>query len=224
MGTGRDDGWLDRLDLTPAQLARSVDHEFIENVTKLCLLAIREGRDHRQRVITWQATLQAAFDRDLIDVTSAVADDIGAIVSHEATAEQLSDDLLNCLTFLDDELWCERTGSAFGLQSLSLEAVEAGQAVSVRLKIQGIDNPLYDVRVPHLIVAARRYRGAESIAIFSNDSEWRLVVPGGGPVVYLSTLAGDMLESAPVATNAIEHLAGAQGVFADFFAETEKTA
>jgi hypothetical protein len=105
-----------------------------------------------------------------------------------------------------------------------LEAVEAGQAVSVRLKIQGIDNPLYDARMPHLIAAARRYRRADSIAIFSQDYQWRLVVAGGMPVVYLPTLGGDMLESASVATKAIEHLAGAQGVLADFFEETEKTA
>jgi hypothetical protein len=169
-------------------------------------------------------SLQAAFDRDLIDVTGRVADDIGAIVGREVTAEQLSDGLLTCLTFIDDALWCERTASAFGLSSLSLDAVEAGQAVSVRLKIQGIDNPLYDARVPHLIVAARRYRRADSIAIFSQDHQWRLVVAGGMPVVYLPTLGGDMLESAPTATNAIQQLADAQGVLADFFAETEKTA
>jgi hypothetical protein len=224
VGTGGDGGWLDRLDLTPDQLARSVDHEFIENVTKLCLLAVREGRDHRQRVIAWQATLQAAFDRDLIVVTNRIADDIGAIVGREVTAEQLSDDLLNCLIFIDDELWCERTASASGLPSLSLEAVEAGQAVSVRLKIAGIENPLYDARVPHLILAARRYRRADSIAIFSQDHEWRLVVAGGMPILYLPSRVSDTCESAPVATDTIEHLADAQGVLADFFTETEKTA
>jgi hypothetical protein len=224
VGTGRDDGWLDRLSLTPAQLARTLDHEFIENITKLCLLAIREGRDRRQRVIAWQPTLQAAFDRDLIDVTSAVTDDICAIVGREVTVQQLSDDLLNCLTFLDDALWCDRMRSALGLKTLSLEAVEAGQAVSVRLKIAGIENPLYDTRVPHLILAARRYRRADSIAIFSEDHKWRLVVAGGMPILYLPSRVGDTLESAPVATDAIEHLADAQGVLADFFAETEKTA
>jgi hypothetical protein len=83
VGTGHDDGWLDRANLSEDQLARYLDHEFIENVTALCLLAVRHGRDYRERVIAWQATLQAALDRGWLDATADVADDISTIVGHD---------------------------------------------------------------------------------------------------------------------------------------------
>jgi hypothetical protein len=228
VGTGEGDGWLDREGLVPAQLARYFGSEFVENVTTLCWLAVRQGRDRRQRVIMWQPTLQAAFDRGLIDVTNTVVADIGAVVGQQMGAEQLRDDLLNCLTFLDDPLWCERTAKELALDSLALEAVHSGQAISVHLKVQGIENPLYDLRVPKLILAARRYRGTDSIGIFSGDGDWRLVVSDrrrhGAPVVYLPSLRGEMVESAPLAANAIQNLAVSQGVVANLLPQSAMTA
>jgi hypothetical protein len=72
-----------------------------------------------------------------------------------------------------------------------------------------------------LIVAVRRYRNTDPVALYSLDHGWRLVVATGEPATYLRGLGADPVDSAPVARGTIEGFAASQGVLADLFQKPE---
>ena len=224
VGTGQGDGWLDRANLAPEHLDRVLDESFVGDVTLLCCLALRPGRDRRQRVIAWQPSLKAALDKDLIDITDSVATLYALLTGHGLDAVLLTDEMLAALTFIDDALWCSRTQEAIGVDQLSLDAADEGQTISVRIKLAGITDPLYDPRIPNLIVATRLYRRADSVALIATDHDWRLVAETDEPIMYLPSLRGQSTESSAVPPGAIEQLAETQGVLADLFPDLAATA
>ena len=119
------------------------------------------------------------------------------------------------MEFIDDDLWCERTGEELGLGALKLQAVSSGQDVAVRLVVEGVENPLRDPRIPQLIVIARRSRRCDGVAVAANDAGWRIAVNSGASIAYRPEAAAPMLESEDVPTGAIERLASGGGILAD---------
>lgn len=212
VGTGQGDGWLDRVDGDDEKLKAVLAGDFTRNVTALCCLAIRPGGSRRERLVAWQPYLRAAFDRDLIDVDDDV---IALLTAAGHPADHVVEDLLEALEFIDDALWCERTAAEFGLDYLALEAMAQGQTVSVRLDVGGVTTPLHDPRLPSLVVAVSRYRKTDAVAVYAADAEWRLVVSGGEPVMYLADLDAATRESAPTSPHDVASLAASNGVFAD---------
>jgi hypothetical protein len=179
-------------------------------------LAVRhKGRD---TAIAWQPILNAALGDGLLEPSEETARFVSDVTHATLSRGQLEEDLLRCIEFIDDDLWCERTREELGLEALQLQAVSGGQAVSVRLVVNGLDAPLRDPRVPQLIVAARRYRRCDGVAIFSGDVGWRLAVNTGSPAAYLPGGGGStMLESLEVADGWVERLASNGGILADLF-------
>jgi hypothetical protein len=216
VGTGRGDGWLDQLDLADPEVGSRLPRDLPETIAGLCWLAVRhKGRD---TAIAWQPILNAALGDGLLEPSEETARFVSDVTHATLSRGQLEEDLLRCIEFIDDDLWCERTREELGLEALQLQAVSGGQAVSVRLVVNGLDAPLRDPRVPQLIVAARRYRRCDGVAIFSGDVGWRLAVNTGSPAAYLPGGGGStMLESLEVADGWVERLASNGGILADLF-------
>ena len=226
VGTGRNDGWLDRADVQSERLAEVIAGDFSENVTALCWLAIRPGGHHRERIIAWQPALRAAFERGIIGDSATVAEYLSSVIGYAVTTDQVAEDLLGILEFIDDPLWCEQIADALDLDKVELDTLNAGQAASVRLKVNGVTDPLFDPRVPQLIVAVRQYRAVDAVAVYSQDPNhaWRLVAATGEPAAYLADLESDPLDSVPLEAGVIEELAAAQGVIANLFRSQSEVA
>lgn len=224
VGTNQNDGWLDRTDVPPDELRRLLDRGVAANITALCWLAIRPGSDHRSRVVSWQPALRAAFNKGLIDDNEEVAAYVSHVTRRPITRDQVSSDLFDSLTFIDDDLWCHQMCESFGLAHVELGGLAADQAADVRLEIAGIERPLFDARLLQIIVAVREYRGADVIAVYSTDHDWRIVIETGEPTLYKRDVDSDMIESLPLADGRVEELAAKQGTLADLFPAAARVA
>ena len=89
VGTGHEDGWTDRSELSDAEVHKQAGDNLSEMVTLLCWLAIRPGPDRRGRVIRWQPTLRAAIRHDLIDDTAEVAVAAATVAKHPVSRDNL---------------------------------------------------------------------------------------------------------------------------------------
>ena len=220
VGTGRGDGWLDQVDLADDAVRARLPASLAETVAALSWLTIR--RRNRDTTIAWQPVVSAALEHGLLEPTEETARFVSHVVHSAVDQGSVEDDLLRCIEFIDDDLWCERTCRELDLDALRLDVGSAGQAVSVRLRLNGIGNPLTDPRVPQLIAAARRYRRCDGIATFSDDEGWRLVVETGRPAVYMAGGQGQvMIDSVVMEPGTLERLAAASGILADLFARDE---
>lgn len=220
VGTGRGDGWLDQLDASDAALADRLPPDLPERVAALSWLVLRDKT--RDTAIAWQPVLSAALRHGLLEPSEATAHFVSRVARSSVTESKVEEDLLRCIEFIDDDLWCANSCRELALDALRLEAASVGQSVSVRLLLKGIDQPLQDPRVPRLIVAARHYRRCDGLAIFSEDEHWRLVVRTGEPVAYRAGHGdGVMVESVDVARDSIEQMAATGGILADLFLRSE---
>jgi hypothetical protein len=218
VGTGQGDGWLDHIDLDDEAARARLHGDVAKNITVLCWLAIRPGRHQRQRIVAWQPYLRSAFEKGLIDVDDDSADYLSAVLDRQVSADEITRDIFDALEFIDDDLWCERTGAELGLTQLILEATQTRQQISVRVRVRGVDNPLYDPRVPSLIVAVGKYRSTDAVAAFGLERDWRVVTSPGEPIAYKASLDAPMIESLPIKDDDIANLASRHGVLADLFA------
>lgn len=216
VGTGQGDGWLDQVDVTVERLRAQIDADFSRTVTALCWLAVRPGRQRRERVVSWQPYLRAALDKHLIDVDDDTVEFLAA-TGHPVDRARVDADLVEALDFIDDELWCEQHAADFGLDRLTLEGTGAGQRTLVRLNVDGIEDPLFDPRIPALVVAVRRYRSVDAVSLFGASPDWRIAVSTGDPAAFKASRSAPLIESAPLSTDAVEELAAAHGVLADLF-------
>ncbi len=224
---GKGDGWLDQLDDAGRALARDrLPYWLPEAVAALCWLVIRPGDGHRERIVAFQPVLAAALAHSLLDPTDMTASFLSAVTSHAISSDQVDGQILKALDFIDDALWCARTGEELGLDMLKLKASPGAAAIEVRLDVRGIPAPLLDARVPRLVLAARRYRPSG-------------VSPSSGPTraggLHLSPMK-DRLQDQPerrprrvshaaLTDRLLEPLAATGGVLADLFpAEQEKVA
>ncbi|MGH3276601.1 MAG: hypothetical protein ACRDNZ_20020 [Streptosporangiaceae bacterium] len=225
-GTGQGDGWLDHLDEATRSLALSRTPEWLpEAAAALCWLVVRPRSGYRERVVAFQPVLLAALDHGLLEPTTLTARYLSAVTSSAVSRGSVDDLLLAAATFIDDALWCERQAGELGLSKLKLAAPPGAAAIQVRLDVGGIDDPLLDPRVPRLVVAARRYRGRDGVALFAVDNGWRLVLVTGERVAFRPALGAQSLDSVlPVADGDLERLAAEDGVLADFFHAQEQVA
>jgi hypothetical protein len=227
-GTGSGDGWLDHLELTLYDKVRQdTSRGLAEAAAALCWLTIRRGLgDRRQRIINSQAVIAAALAHGLLDPTDVTAQFLAQVTGVPITRNQIDQDLLAAIDYIDDDLWCKRQAQELELAVVRLQPSPGAAQIKVRIDVAGIDNPLIDPRVPRLAVAARHYRKCDGIAIYSTDRNWRVVLPGGGPIDYLPAPKGQELLSTPeVITNQqLEALTARAGVLADLFAAAVATA
>lgn len=217
VGTGNNDGWLDRIDTTSVRFVTRLNDQLTENITALCWLAVRPGAERRARVVAWQPVLRAAFDKGLINDTDDVANYLAHATGTQITAERVAADITDSLTFIDDDLWCDTILSELGLARLDLNAPAAGQNISVRLDVHGISDPLLDPRLPQLIAAVRQYRSADAVAVYSADHKWRIAFEADQPAAYIPRLGADIVESIPIAPGDLERIVSDRGVLADLF-------
>jgi hypothetical protein len=218
VGTGSNNGWLERLDSddTTRAVAR-IPAWVSETVAALTWLAVSlsEPEGLRSRVLKWQPVVAAALQSRLLDPTENTAAFIASTMGISVSTSRLNTDLIGIVEFLDDELWCERTRQELSVEELHLDESNIGVKVDVR----GVSDPLLDPRVPQLIVAAQRYRRCRGVAVFSMDRDWRVVYEDHQPIAVLGRLGGGVLESARALTpQELELMAGSGRVLGDLFA------
>jgi HKD family nuclease len=213
VGTGRGDGWFDHIDPTDPAVANRLPEDLAETVSALCWIALRQKSRHI--MIAWQPVLNAALQHGLLEPTDETARFVGKVSHTSLTRSDVEGDLLRCVEFIDDDMWCERTMSELNLTGLEIH--DGSEIVSVRLVVRGINKPLNDPRIPELITAARRYRRCEDVAIFSEDAGWRLAFRPGEPISYLPRIGGVLVDSQVVEVVSIERLASKGGVLGDLF-------
>jgi hypothetical protein len=219
VGSGRGDGWLDQVDLEDSAVRGRIPYELPETVSALCWLALRQkGRDV---TIAWQPVLSAALGHRLLEPSDETARFVSAVTHSSTTCSEVEEELLRCIEFIDDDLWCERTCDELGLDGLQLQAVSGGQDVSVRLIVKGPVNPLQDSRIPQLIVTARRYRRCDGVAVSSDDAGWRLAINTGASIAYRPDEVSSMVESDELTAGVIERMASTGGILADLFVRDE---
>lgn len=216
VGTGRSDGWLDRQDPTVFAISGGLPLDLPQTVSALCWLALRhQGRD---KMITWQPILNAALRHGLLEPSDKTVRFVESVAHCSLMRTDVDSDLLRCIEFIDDELWCKRISEEFGFEVLRLEAVSGGQEIDVRIIVRGVDNPLGDPRIPQLIVAARQYRRCDGVAIFSEDAPWRLVVNTGRPAWFRQGDDGESpLESSEMSIGLLEQIAATGNVLEGLF-------
>lgn len=217
VGTGNSDGWLDRAELDPERIRATMTEQLSENVTALCWFAIRPGTDRRDRIVTWQPSLRAAFDKGLINDTTSVAEFLSTATGTPITTDRVAGDLADALTFIDDQLWCSHQAADLGLAGLALDVMSPGQDVEVRLNVSGINEPLLDPRLPLLLSAVCSYRRTTGVALFSADARWRLVFVDGEPAAFVPRDGVDMFDSDPISITKLDELAASRAVLADLF-------
>jgi hypothetical protein len=220
VGTGRGDGWLDQSEQSESQVSTRLPADLPEIVAGLCWLALHNER--RETIIAWQPVVSAALSHGLLEPSEETARFVGHVKHLSVSRSTVESDLLRCIEFIDDDLWCERTRDQLALEHLRLAEVTSGQAVSVRLMVRGLVDPLHDPRISQLVVAVRRYRRCDGVAVHSMDAGWRLAIKTESPLSYLP---GDpsrtMLESDDLAAGAIEQIATTGGILADLFVRDE---
>ncbi len=217
VGTGQQDGWIDRAGLSSDELGEHVTDGFAEICSALCWLAIRPGVARRERIVQWQGALAAARERGFLDDTSDSAEYVSLIVGHDVTPAQLTTGFLEAIDFMDDRLWCQKIARELELDGLELESGPLGDGCSVKAVVRGVADPLHDPRLARLVVAVRAYRGTNAVAVYAADLDWRIVIEPDEPVYFLPSLEGDALESAALLVEDLDHLAGGQRVLADLF-------
>lgn len=224
VGTGKHDGWIDRIESDPQELTGDLAGSFTEICSALCWLAIRPGPSRRERIIQWQGTLAAALDRGFLDDTQNCADYVSLIVGHDVSTAQLTADFLEAIEFMDERLWCSKTARELEFESLELEASPAGSARSIKAVVRGVSEPLYDPRLVQLVVAIRSYLGVDAVAVYAADLDWRIVIEPGESAFFLPALGADAIESELLTIDDLDHLASGQQVLADLFTHRAEVA
>ncbi len=224
VGTGQQDGWLDRAGLSEEELGQHVTAAFVEICSALCWLAIRPGPARRERLVQWQATLAAALERGFLDDSQDSAQYVSLIVGHDVTPSQLTTDFLEAIDFMDDRLWCHKTALELELESVELEAGPLSEGGSTKAVVRGVADPLHDPRLARFVVAVRAYRNIDAVAVYSADLDWRIVIEPGEPAYFLPRLGADAVESADLSREDLDRLAAGQRVLADLFTRPAEVA
>ena len=141
-GTGRGDGWLDQLEQSDSRVSDRLPADLPETVAALSWLALH-NKD-RETIIAWQPVLSAALGHGLLEPSEETARFVSHVTHWPVDRSAVESDLLRCIEFIDDNLWCKRTRDELALKDLRLEEVTGGQAVSVRLVVKGLVHPLRD--------------------------------------------------------------------------------
>jgi hypothetical protein len=219
-GGGTRPGWLNQVDQEVRTKAKQRLPQWLpEAAAALCWLTVQPGPRRRERVVEAQPVIIAAFDHNLVDPTDETARYLSAITGRAITRAEVDEQLLDAITFIDDDLWCARTAAELGLDDLTLEAPPGTAAIQIRLGVRGIADPLLDPRLPRLLVATRQYRRCHGVAIYATDRSWRLSLTEGETIAVLPGLGQAAAESSePISDHRLDQLNAAVGVLADLFA------
>ena len=222
VGSGKADGWLDSLEpVTLSQVHERLKERISDVLAALCWLAVPPG-SNRKIVIEWQPVIVSMMNHNLISPTESTARYICVVTGNTVNRTQVDDQILKIIEYVDNELWCERINSELGFSKLTLKKLSLGiPPTQLRLDVDGITDLFLDSRIPRLIVAVRNYSRCNTIAIFSADSTWRLVLTMGEKLKYLSGLNKLDIESVlPITDIVLEQLTRSGGVLATLFANT----
>jgi hypothetical protein len=226
VGSGKVDGWLDRLE--PTELAQSQQRtpDWVqEAVAALCWLAVPLTCS-REQVIEWQPVIRSALEHGLVGPTEFTATYLSAVTGIPLNKSSVDDRMFHIIDFLDDDLWCSRTCSELDLVKLELYTAPPGViGPQLRLIIDGISDPLLDSRVPRLIIAVRHYRGVDGVALHAADSSWRIAVSTGDKIAYLPKPGPTTIFSTSgLEKEFLETLSAKGGVLTGLFSTIERAA
>jgi hypothetical protein len=210
-------GWLNHAGLSGDDLTQHLSTDFVDLCSALCWLAIRPGSMRRERRIHWKPALSAALDLGLISDGEEVAEYVSIITNHEVSASQLSEDFLETIDFMDDQLWCDSTAESLGLGLLDLEQGSAESSPLTRVTVGGMSDPLHDPRLVRLVLEVQAYRRADAAVVHGLDGDWRIVIRPDQPMTFLPNLDTDAIDSAEVGQDEFVRLAQGQSVLADLF-------
>jgi hypothetical protein len=210
VGTGRGDGYLDRLsdDTDADDVVRDLDPQVRETTAWLCWLTIRPSQSQRSRIIKVQPVLQAAVDRGLPEPTEESARSARAVAGRPVTPADIETDLLAAAVFVDDDLWCDTTKQELELAELRFGRRQELHGVDALLHVAGMPDPLHDVRLTRLLEAVARYRGCRTVAVYAVGrsvgrtrpglevgADWRVIFRQGEPITYFRSRYADEIES-----------------------------
>lgn len=105
----------------------------------------------------------------MIDDSGAAAEYVSIITGHEISPAQISEDFLETIEFMDDQLWCELAAHSLDVESLRLESRSVVGVPSARVTVRGVADPLHDPRIARLVIAVRSCRRVEAVAVYAAD-------------------------------------------------------
>lgn len=224
VGTGRGDGWLERLDAVDRAAAQDRVSEWLdlpETVAALCWLAVRPGHTGRAQKVAFQRVLVATLGHGLLKPTKRSGRYLSRVTGRRVRRRDVDERLCEVMEFMDDELWCDGLAEDLGLEGLALDTPPGSS--DIRVRVRGATDPLSDSRVPRLILAVRQYRRRDGVALFDDgEGNWRLSFRTGETLAYLpgfgATGRGHAETAFLLSEGDLERLCATGGVLADWFA------
>ena len=213
LGDGKSPGFLGRAD---EELRATALHQLGESVIEwaaaLAYLALRPHRPWQSIVYDWQPYLRRGLiESNVMDVGELTVQLVGRVLNEELDQREIEDVLLNRAEYLDEDKWCQGLAEALGLQVALINVLN--EHVPLRIRIDGVEDPLADSRVVEAALNAMRFRKSQAIGIEAGNC-FAVLRPGYPAFARLGGLMdGTRLKSTVVITAdrlaAIERQGGA---------------
>jgi hypothetical protein len=214
LGDGKSPGFLGRADeQLRATVLLQVDDAIREWAAGLAYLALRPQTPWHEVVYDWQPYLRRGLiDSNVMVVGERTTIFVARVVGEEVGQRQIEDVLLARAEYIDEEKWCEGLAEALGLQRVSLRTI-SNPAAPLRIRLDGVTEPLTDSRVVEAALNAMRFRKADAIGV-EIDGFVAVLRPGYPPVAKLGPDAGAKTVRSPIVItrerlDAIERQGGA---------------
>jgi hypothetical protein len=213
LGDGKSPGFLGRAD---EDLRETVLHQLDEAVREwaagVAYLVLRPERPWRSIVYDWQPHLRVGLiDSDVMVVGDRTVELVRRALGQEVPANDIEDVLLVRAEYLDEDRWCQNLAEQVGLPHIALRTV-SNVHVPLRIRIDGIADPLTDPRVIEATMHAMRFRKASAIGIEAGGCV-AVLQPGRPAIARIGNGAGTVVKSDVVITSerlaAIERQGGA---------------
>jgi hypothetical protein len=214
LGDGKSPGFLGRAD---EQLRATVLHDLDDAIRQwaagLAYLALRPHTPWAEIVYDWQPYLRRGLiDTDVLVVGERTVELVDHVLGEEHAQREIEDILLARAEYIDEEKWCQGLADALELEHVALYH-SGNEFVPVRIRLDGVDDPLTDSRVVEAAVNAMRFRKLDAIGIEVGDTV-AVLRPGKPPVARVgSPSGGHMIKSQVVITrerlDAVERQGGA---------------
>jgi hypothetical protein len=190
LGDGKSPGFLGRADeQLRATVLHQLDHAVREWAAALAYLALRPHTPWAEIVYDWQPYLRRGLiDSDVMIVGERTVELVERVLDEEHEQREIEDVLLTRAEYIDEEKWCEGLAEALGLKHVALYN-SGNEFVPVRIRLDGVDEPLTDSRVIEAAVNAMRFRKLDAIGIEVGDMV-AVLRPGKPPAARLGHGAG----------------------------------
>ncbi len=187
LGDGKSPGFLGRAD---EQLRATVLHQLDDAVREwaagLAYLTLLPQTPWREVVYDWQPYLRRGLiDSNVMVVGERTTTFVTRVLGEEVEQSEIEDVLLARAEYLDEEKWCERLAETLGLRHVALYN-SGNEFVPVRIRLDGVNDPLTDSRVVEAAINAMRFRKLEAIGIEVGDMV-AVLRPGKPPVAKLGS-------------------------------------